>query len=78
MQLVEPAPICTQTWAMLLDPSAALSVIDHAAQLKLPRRICRPLDRRRPILINQDLAEFDAEIEAANDEEVFEADTSEA
>lgn len=71
---MEHAPATTQTWTWLLDPSAAHAVIEHASKVKLPRRICRPLDHRRELTNNSELAKFDAavEAEAANDENMAE------
>ena len=54
-----------QRWAMLVDPVAAQSVIERVSKLALPRRICRPLDRRREQIENAELATFDAAVEAA-------------
>ena len=54
-----------QTWTLLIDPAAAQSVIERLSKLRLPRRICRPLDRRRERLDNAELAQFDAAVEAA-------------
>jgi hypothetical protein len=62
---MEPAPATTQTWALLLDPASANAVIEHLSKLRLPRRICRPLDRRQERIENSDLARFDAAVEAA-------------
>jgi hypothetical protein len=62
---MEPAPATIPTWAFLLDPAAAHAVIEHASTLRLPRRICRPLDRRRERIENSELAKFDAAVEAA-------------
>jgi len=53
-----------QRWALLVDPAAAQSVFERIAKLELPRRVCRPLDRRREQIENAALAQFDAEIEA--------------
>jgi len=69
---MEPAPASTQAWALLLDPTGAHAVIEHASKLSLPRRICRPLDRRRERIENSELAKFDAAVEAANDEDLAE------
>jgi hypothetical protein len=75
---MEPTPATTQPWALLLDPAGAHAVIEHASKLRLPRRICRPLDRRRERIDNSELAKFDAaveaavEAEAANDEDLTE------
>jgi hypothetical protein len=67
---MEQAPALVQPWALLLDPVAAQSVIERVSKLKLPRRTCRPLERRREQIMNAELAQFDAavETEAANDE----------
>jgi hypothetical protein len=62
---MEHAPATTQTWALLLDPASAHAVIEHLSKLRLPRRICRPLDRRQERIENSELAKFDAAVEAA-------------
>ena len=51
-------------WALLVDPAAAQSAIEKIAKLALPRRVCRPLDRRREQIENAELAKFDAAIDA--------------
>ena len=71
---MEYAPATTQAWALLLDPAAAHSIIERVSKLKLPRRICRPLDRRRERIDNSELAKFDAEVEAAVEVEVSNVD----
>jgi hypothetical protein len=50
---------------MILDTEAIKGVIAHAAELKLPRRECRPLDRYRGKCANAALAKYDAEVDAA-------------
>jgi hypothetical protein len=65
---MEHAPAAVQTWALLLDPTAAHAVIERISKLKLQRRICHPLDRKREQIIDADATLFDAEIDAANDE----------
>ena len=52
-------------YAMILDTEAINRVIAHAAELKLPRRECHPLDRYRGSCANAALAKYDAEVEAA-------------
>ena len=61
---MEQTPALAQTWALLLDPAAAHTAIERVSKLKLQRRICRPLDRRREQIINPELMQFDAAIEA--------------
>ena len=61
---MEPAPATTQAWTLLLDPAAAHAIIEQVSKVRLPRRICRPLDRRRERIENSDLARFDAAVEA--------------
>jgi hypothetical protein len=73
---MEHAPALIPAWTLLVDPSAAQSIIERVAGLKLPRRTCRPLDRRRPLIVNPELARFDAEVEAANDENATEIETA--
>lgn len=64
-QLLDPA----LRWTLLIDPAAALTVIERISKAELPRKICRPLDRRREERENAELARYDAEIEAAFDSE---------
>jgi hypothetical protein len=52
-------------YAMILDTEMIKGVIAHAAELKLPRRECRPLDGHRGKCTNAALAKYDAEVEAA-------------
>jgi len=54
----------TRAWNLLFDPAAANAIIEHVSRLELPRRVCRPLDRRRGRIENSDLARFDAAVEA--------------
>ncbi len=65
---MEQIPALGQSWAMLLDPVAAQSMIERMSRLNYRRRICRPLDRRAERIIDAKLAQYDAEVEAANDE----------
>ena len=67
---MEHVPTVGESWTLLLDPAAAQSLIERVSKLKLPRRVCRPLDRRREQVINTELTRFDdaIEAEAANDE----------
>jgi hypothetical protein len=52
-------------YAMILDTETIKRVVAHAAELKLPRRECHPLDRRRGKDANAALAKYDAEVDAA-------------
>jgi hypothetical protein len=52
-------------YAMILDTEMIKSVVAHAAELKLPRRECHPLDRYHGGCANTVLAKYDAEIDAA-------------
>jgi hypothetical protein len=52
-------------FAMILDTETIKGVIAHAAELKLPRRECHPLDRYRGTCANAALAKYDAEVDAA-------------
>lgn len=52
-------------YAMILDSESIRGAIAHAAELKLPRRVCRPLDRYRGTCANAALAKYDAEVDAA-------------
>jgi len=52
-------------YAMILDTEMIRGVIAHAAELKLPRRECHPLDRYRGRCANAALEKYDAEVDAA-------------
>jgi len=67
---MEHVPAVCESWTLLLDPAATQSLIERVSKLNLPRRVCRPLDRKHGQGINADLARFDdaIEAEAANDE----------
>lgn len=52
-------------YAMILDTETIKRVTAHAAELKLSRRECRPLDRYRGRCVNVALAKYDAEVDAA-------------
>ena len=52
-------------YAMILDIETIKGVIAHAAELKLSRRECHPLDRYRGKCANAALAKYDAEVDAA-------------
>jgi hypothetical protein len=51
-------------YAMILDTEMIKSVVAHAAELKLPRRECHPLDRYHGRCANATLAKYDAEVDA--------------
>ena len=52
-------------FALILDPETIQGALKRAAEWKLPRRECRPLDRYTGKRVNSELAQYDAEIEAA-------------
>jgi hypothetical protein len=51
------------SFAMLLEPAVVLAAAERAAKWKLPRHICRPLDRRVVVPISADVAAFDATVD---------------
>jgi hypothetical protein len=51
------------SYAILHDPAVVQAAAERAAKWDLPRRICRPLDRRVVAPISADLAAYDAAIE---------------
>ncbi len=65
---MEQFPALGQSWALLLDPVAAQAMIERMSKLNFRRRICRPLDRKAERIIDAKLAQYDADVEAANDE----------
>jgi len=67
---MELFPALGQSWNLLLDPAAAQDMIERMSRLNFRRRICRPLDRKAERIIDARVAEYDAEVEAANDEDI--------
>jgi hypothetical protein len=51
------------SYAMLLEPAVVLAAAERAAKWDLPRRICRPLDRRLVAPISAEVAAYDATVE---------------
>jgi cob(I)alamin adenosyltransferase len=52
------------SFAMLLEPAVVQAAAERAAKLDLPRRICRPLDRRVVVAVDAEVAAYDATVEA--------------
>ena len=48
---------------MLIDTDAINAAIERAANCKLPRRECRPLDQYKGKRVSADLARYDEEVE---------------
>jgi|APGre2960657505_1045072.scaffolds.fasta_scaffold528627_1 hypothetical protein len=58
--------VSTQSsYAALFDPAFALAVAERAAQWKLPRHFCHPLDRYSGRRAGDDQAAFDAAVDLA-------------
>ncbi len=55
----------SSSFAALFDPAVARAVAERAAQWKLPRHNCRPLDRYVGSTISADLARYDEAVELA-------------
>ena len=53
----------TYSFAALFDPAVARAAAARGAQWKLPRQMCRPLDRYVGPRVSAALAAFDAEVE---------------
>ncbi len=53
------------SFAQLIEPAVVQAAAERAAQWNLPRRICRPLDRRMVVPVSADVAAYDATIEAS-------------
>lgn len=51
------------SFAQLIDPSSVMAAVERAEKWDLPRRICRPLDRRTAMLVNAEVAAYDASVE---------------
>lgn len=60
---MQQSMVTTLSFAQLIDPSSVLAAAERAAKWNLPRRVCRPLDRRMAIPVNPEVAAYDAEIE---------------
>ncbi len=66
---MEHIDIPQYSFAQLIDPALVQAAAERAARWNLPRRICRPLDRRVVVPISADVAAYDATVEAAVIEE---------
>lgn len=51
------------SFAQLFDPAIAQATAERAAKWNLPRRVCRPLDRRVAITVSAEVAAYDASVE---------------
>lgn len=51
------------SFALLINPQTVQAAAERAAHWDLPRRICRPLDRRAATIVNPEVAAYDATIE---------------
>ena len=60
---MELNPIRTNPFLMLIDKDAINAAIERAANCKLPRRECRPLDQYKGKRVSADLARYDEEVE---------------
>jgi hypothetical protein len=52
------------SFALLLEPAIVLAAAERATKWNLPRRICRPLDRRVAAPVSAEVAAYDATVEA--------------
>ena len=62
---MEQTTIPQYSFAMLLDPSVVIAAAERASKWDLPRRICRPLDRRNAMNLTPEVAAYDATVEEA-------------
>ena len=53
----------TNPFVMLIDKDVINAAIERAANCKLPRRECRPLDQYKGKRVSADLARYDEEVE---------------
>jgi hypothetical protein len=58
------------SFALLVDPAVVLAAAERAAKWDLPRRICRPLERRYVAPVNAEVAAYDAGVEDAPETEL--------
>jgi hypothetical protein len=58
-------------FALMMNPEAVFQAMERSDRLsRLKRRVCRPLDRPLIPVADDDLSEFDRDIEASADEVV--------
>ena len=60
---MELNPTRINPFLMLIDTDAINAAIERAANCKLPRRECRPLDQYKGKRVSADLARYDEEVE---------------
>jgi len=54
------------SFAQLIEPAVVQAAADRIARCNLPRRICRPLDRRMHVPVSAEVAAYDATVEASS------------
>lgn len=60
---MEPNTTRTNPFLMLIDKDAINAAIERAANCRLPRRECRPLDKYKGKRVNADLARYDEAVD---------------
>ena len=60
---MELNPTRINPFLMLIDTDAINAAIERAANCKLPRRECRPLDQYKGKRVSADLSRYDEEVE---------------
>lgn len=65
---MQPTRIASNPFALMMNPDAVLRAMESSDRLqRLQRRVCRPLDKPLIPRVGRELADFDREVDNADD-----------
>ncbi|HKX95409.1 MAG TPA: hypothetical protein VJM48_11960 [Methylibium sp.] len=65
---MQPTRIASNPFALMMNPDAVLRAMESSDRLqRLQRRVCRPLDKPLIPRVGHEVADFDLEVDNADD-----------
>jgi hypothetical protein len=65
---MQPTRIASNPFALMMNPDAVLRAMESSDRLqRLQRRVCRPLDKPLIPRVGREVADFDQEVDDADD-----------
>lgn len=65
---MQPTRIASNPFALMMNPDAVLRAMEGSDRLqRLQRRVCRPLDKPLIPRVGREVADFDQEVDNADD-----------
>ena len=65
---MQPTRIASNPFALMMNPDAVLRAMESSDRLqRLQRRVCRPLDKPLIPRVGREVADFDLEVDNADD-----------